>query len=148
MVEARIDLSEIRVLDLYAGTGALGLEALSRGAGAVDMVESDRMALAVAKENVIQLAPELPVSFHESDVFLWMKSHADLRYQLILADPPYDSMHSTDLIHSVLPMLDAGGLFVFEHPRHVKLDDLKGHLNTRTYGKSAVSLFSQSTEGA
>ncbi len=85
---ARRDLEGARVLDLYAGSGALGLEALSRGAVHVRFVESDQRAAAVLRRNVEALGlPGTQVS--TVDVSLALGSDPGQPYDLVLADPPY-----------------------------------------------------------
>ena len=84
-----LDLESSRVLDLYAGSGALGLEALSRGALSVTLVEDDPQAVAVLRENVEHLglagAHVLAV-----DVARFLAVDPEPRYDLALLDPPYD----------------------------------------------------------
>lgn len=87
-LQARRDLEGTRVLDLYAGSGALGLEALSRGAVYVRFVESDRRAAAVLRRNVAALGlPGAQVSI--ADVAVVLPAGSDRSYDVVLADPPY-----------------------------------------------------------
>jgi 16S rRNA (guanine966-N2)-methyltransferase len=87
-VQARRDLEGARVLDLYAGSGALGLEALSRGATHVRFVESDRRAAAVLCRNVQALGlPGTQVS--TAEVLAVLRGNPDQPYDVVLADPPY-----------------------------------------------------------
>jgi len=87
-LEARRDLDGARVLDLYAGSGALGLEALSRGAAHVRFVESDRRAAAVLRRNVETLGiPGAEVM--AADVMLVLRGDPGRPYDVVLADPPY-----------------------------------------------------------
>ena len=87
-LQARRDLEGTRVLDLYAGSGALGLEALSRGAAYVRFVESDRRAAAVLRRNVEALGlPGAQVS--TADVAVVLRAGSDRSYDVVLADPPY-----------------------------------------------------------
>ncbi len=141
MVSAQLDLTEARVLDLFSGSGALGLEAMSRGATHLDFVEQDRIALSFARDNAKSLDADLAVNFHQTDVFTWIKSQPVAQYQLILADPPYELTEIEELLNQVLPLLAPEGLFVLEHARQSKVEDLAGFITTRFYGKSAVSLF-------
>jgi len=88
-------LEGARVLDLYAGSGALGLEAASRGATDVHLVESDRAAAAVARGNAATIGAVLPAStvrVHAVTVerFLLAGPHAGERAALVFLDPPYD----------------------------------------------------------
>ena len=85
---SRTDLDGARVLDLYAGSGALGLEALSRGAGHVLLVESDARAAAVAGANVDAVG--LPGAVvRRAPVAGVLAQPADAPYHLVLVDPPY-----------------------------------------------------------
>ena len=87
------------VLDLYAGSGALGLEALSRGAAHVDFVESDRSAARVIKANAVAVldvasASTAPVEVHAVAVERWLvptgrEAGARVRYDVVFCDPPY-----------------------------------------------------------
>lgn len=79
-------LDDLRVLDLYAGSGALGLEAVSRGAASADLVESDRRAAQVAQQNVRDLGAEARVHRVTAAAFV---ASAQGPYDLVLLDPPY-----------------------------------------------------------
>jgi len=84
----RMDLADARVADLYAGSGALGLEALSRGAAEVLLVESDARAAAVARANANAVG--LPgCTVRCSTVAAALAAAPDRPYDLVLADPPY-----------------------------------------------------------
>lgn len=88
MLCARMDFDGIRVLDLYAGSGALGLEALSRGASHALLVESDRKAAAVIRGNITDLG--LPGSeLRLGTVSSVLATPPPEPYDLILSDPPY-----------------------------------------------------------
>ncbi|OLF08407.1 16S rRNA (guanine(966)-N(2))-methyltransferase RsmD [Actinophytocola xinjiangensis] len=87
-VEAALDLDGARVLDLYAGTGALGLEALSRGAAHATLVESDGGALAVLRRNVAALGLAGAV-VRPGKVATVLATPPDQPYDLVFADPPY-----------------------------------------------------------
>ncbi|MFN2478382.1 MAG: 16S rRNA (guanine(966)-N(2))-methyltransferase RsmD [Pseudonocardiaceae bacterium] len=103
---ARRDLEGTRVLDLYAGSGALGLEALSRGAVHVRFVESDQRAAAVLRRNVKALGlPGAQVT--TADVPAVLRSNPEQRYDLVLADPPYALGDAA--LGAVLSALTGGG---------------------------------------
>jgi 16S rRNA (guanine966-N2)-methyltransferase len=100
------DLKRARVLDLFAGTGALGLEALSRGATSVDFVENGAPALHALKANIARLRVKKWTRLFKKDVFAFLESLSEKRikgwegegpvtegftYDLVLADPPYTS---------------------------------------------------------
>lgn len=95
-------LDDLRVLDLYAGSGALGLEALSRGAASADLVEADRRAAQVAQQNVRDLGADATV--HRTTAAAFVGSAAG-PYDLVLLDPPY-AVDTAD-VAAVVAGLDA-----------------------------------------
>jgi 16S rRNA (guanine(966)-N(2))-methyltransferase RsmD len=139
-------LEGARVLDLYAGTGALGIEALSRGAATAVFVESDRAALAALETNLKALALGA-----EARVFPLAVERALARvaeagpYDLVFADPPYADVERAARNLDVLAergALGQGAWIVLEHarkdtpkPSALVLDE------TRLYGDTALSLF-------
>lgn len=89
VLTARLDFEGLRVLDLYAGSGALGLEALSRGAESVLLVDSDRRAADVITRNIATLG--LPgATVRRGTVSSVLAAGTSTRVDLVLADPPYD----------------------------------------------------------
>ncbi|MGH3719130.1 MAG: 16S rRNA (guanine(966)-N(2))-methyltransferase RsmD [Pseudonocardiaceae bacterium] len=119
-LQARRDLEGARVLDLYAGSGALGLEALSRGAVYVRFVESDRRAAAVLRRNVETLGLGGAALVSAADVSAVLRGDPGLPYDVVLADPPYALDDAA--LGGVLRALAGGGwlapaaLLVVERP--------------------------------
>lgn len=104
-----------RVLDLYAGAGLLGVEALSNGATRVDFVERDRRACDVIRRNVAALDAEQRATVHCRAVDRW---HPGEPYDLVFADPPYD----LDAQPALAGVVEAGalgpdGLLLWRYPR-------------------------------
>ena len=89
VLAARIELTGASVLDLYAGSGALGLEALSRGAASALFVESDQRAAAVIAQNIEALGAE-GATLRRGTVAAVLAAGSDRPVDLVLADPPYD----------------------------------------------------------
>ena len=85
------DLPEARVLDLFAGTGALGLEALSRGAARVDFVETRPASLHALKSNVIRLRAREHTRIFKRDALPFAAALTAGSYDLAFLDPPYES---------------------------------------------------------
>ena len=106
VLAARLDLDGIAVLDLYAGSGALGLEALSRGATSVLFIESDRRAAAVIADNVAALGAA-GVSVRCAPVANVLAAGADRPVDMVLADPPYDVPNAE--VENVVAMLATHG---------------------------------------
>jgi 16S rRNA (guanine966-N2)-methyltransferase len=85
------DLHEARVIDIFAGTGALGLEALSRGARSADFVESEAAALHSLKANVARLRLRDRARIFKRDAIPFVERLSPFSYDIALADPPYGS---------------------------------------------------------
>ncbi|MFC6012856.1 16S rRNA (guanine(966)-N(2))-methyltransferase RsmD [Nocardia lasii] len=143
-IDARLDLDGTLVLDLYAGSGALGLEALSRGAEQALLVESDRKAAEVVRANIAELG--LPgAELRLGTVASVLKSPAPKAYDVVFSDPPYDV--STADVTADLTALAANGwlapeaLVVVERSsRSPEIDWPAGYsaLKTRKYGETRV----------
>ena len=143
-LQARRDLDGARVLDLYAGSGALGLEALSRGATHVRFVESDRRAAAVLRRNVETLG--LPgAQLTTGAVQAVLHGDPGAPYDVVLADPPYALDEAT--LAAVLSTLACGGwlarcaLLAVERPATALAPtwpDGVSALTHRRYGDTAV----------
>ncbi|NIM51113.1 MAG: 16S rRNA (guanine(966)-N(2))-methyltransferase RsmD [Gemmatimonadales bacterium] len=87
-----------RALDLFAGSGALGLEALSRGAVHVDFVELSKPSLAALRANIAALAVESRVRVHRRDALRFARRLAGGSYDVALADPPYPTDQAARLL--------------------------------------------------
>jgi 16S rRNA (guanine966-N2)-methyltransferase len=141
LVVSRISLPGVRALDLFAGTGALGLEAVSRGAAAATFVENAGSSLAVLRENVRALAVEAQCRIVRADVLAWLRQPPTAAWDLVLADPPYDLAALPRLPDLILPLMEEGGLLVLEHDRHTDFLEHPALETSRTYGRTVVSLF-------
>ncbi len=110
-----------RVLDGYAGTGALGLEALSRGASHVTFVEQDRRAAALIEENAQVCGLKGGYTIASGD---FLASHLRLTgsFDLILLDPPYDIGDVRSVLDRAAGLLSTDGLLVFERATRVEPD--------------------------
>jgi 16S rRNA (guanine966-N2)-methyltransferase len=139
-----------RVLDLFAGSGALGLEAVSRGSRAALFLESSREACEFIRRNAEKAKLGAQVAVRQADVFAWLKTSAARgSYDIIFADPPYrkkptDSDFAAALLDSpVLPTLVAeDGVFVLESyagPGLLAIPPTWRLLDQRTYGTSRIS---------
>jgi len=136
------------VLDLYAGTGALGLEALSRGAVKAVLVDSGREAQALCKENAQALGfadqvQVLPFSADRAIVKLHEKGE---KFELIFADPPYAQQAVAMLLHKLAehPLLSEGGRLVLEHGVEEASPESQGpfaRLDFRAFGDTVVSIY-------
>ena len=137
---------DARVLDMYAGSGALGLEALSRGAASADLVERGRQAAAVVRRNaaVVAKAGGLPTArVHESTVHAFL-GRAVGPYDLVFTDPPYDlddDAMTADLV-ALAPLLSADAVVIVERARRSTPPDLDAAglrlFREKTYGDTTL----------
>jgi 16S rRNA (guanine966-N2)-methyltransferase len=137
------DLS--RILDLYAGSGALGIEALSRGDGTCDFVEREPANAAVIRENLAATGLGGRGKVHRTPV---SRAPTRLRgpYSLVLADPPYNDGAALGAIQDLArsELVPADGTIVLEHSSRVTPPDQLGPLPlawTRRYGDTQVSIY-------
>lgn len=129
------------VCDLFAGIGTLGLEALSRGAAHITFVENDARALAVLEHNLGRMKAEDQITVRPMDVPTFL-AVAPQRFDVVLADPPYQSASWASLQTSVRDVLAPGGVFVMELPRSASVP---GELDVRLYGKTKVCIWRTGT---
>jgi 16S rRNA (guanine966-N2)-methyltransferase len=139
-------VEDARVLDLFAGSGALGLEALSRGAASCVFVEHDRRAARVIQSNLEKLrltgavvvARDVASALHE-------ERDGRRRYDLVLADPPYEDWagHEARLAELLPSVLADDALVVVETSKHVEPELPLDLVTTRRYGSARISVFSR-----
>lgn len=139
------DIADTLVLDLFAGTGSLGIEALSRGAKEAVFVEKESRCAAAITDNLAlcEFAGQGRVVRLEVDSFLAQPPTA--AFDLILADPPYEkirsSLDTSPFLAAVRPWLKPGGTFVWEHYSAQKLKEPVGWtiLRDRDYGETGLT---------
>ncbi len=123
-----------RVLDLYAGSGALGLEALSRGAATADFVELHRAALVALRANVKTLSVADRTTIHRRDALKFAEQLHPGQYDVAFADPPYASGQAALLV-AMFRMTPFARVFSIEHPA----DQPTPGDETRRYGDTGVT---------
>lgn len=127
------------ILDVFAGTGALGLEAFSRGAAHVTFIEADKKAAEILKQNSILLGVYEQVRIYNTKV---EKIDFDSPFDIVIADPPYEYFH--DLPLSVLDRLaqTASEYFVLSHPSDFDPHAINAELlSTKAYAGSRITIF-------
>jgi 16S rRNA (guanine966-N2)-methyltransferase len=127
-------IPDARVIDLYAGSGALGFEALSRGAAAVDFVESHKASLAAIRDNAATLNVEARVTIHRSDAMRFAERLQPGAYDVAFADPPYAGAAAAALTRLFRQKPFARVLSV----EHSAAQALPGD-DTRRYGDTAIT---------
>lgn len=141
-----------RVLDLFAGSGALGIEALSRGASSVVFVEADRQSAAIIEANLAKTKLKGRIRQQDAFEFLRHASGAEM-FDIVFADPPYEKAEDGDrfteklLANEALPQLmNSDGIFVLEKRPDENLPGMKEWrlVRQKTYGATEVLFLSQS----
>ena len=128
------ELEGARVLDLFAGSGALGLEALSRGAASVTFVELNPPSLRALQQNIAALGVEDAVTVHRGDAMRHAEGLTAGAFELVLADPPYTIDYASKLV-ALFRRTPFARILSVEHPADLALagDD------TRRYGDTAIT---------
>jgi 16S rRNA (guanine(966)-N(2))-methyltransferase RsmD len=141
-------LRDARLLDLFAGAGGVGLEALSRGAAHATFVERDPRAVAALRENIAALGVQAVTRARQADVLRELSAlyrHGE-RFDLVFLDPPY----GTDLVETTLETLGGGGLLlpeawvVAQHFTKRSLASTIGALGafrTRRFGETTLTFY-------
>jgi len=120
-----IDFDGIKVCDIYAGSGSLGLEALSRGAGVVHFVEKDFHVSKMLQENISSLDAEDSCKIYRMDAVRFSKMTEQEKYDLILADPPFFKNDIHQVVKNILEknFLSENGLMIVERSVQTKKED-------------------------
>lgn len=134
------------VLDLYAGTGALGIEALSRGAKFVDFVEKDPSGVAVIQQNLNHTHLLGRADIYQEKAQHFVRSDQPEKYDLIFMDPPYAD-EPREVILALPRLLTPKGLIAYLHGKQVVLDATSREwlgkklrvIENRTYGATTVT---------
>jgi 16S rRNA (guanine966-N2)-methyltransferase len=148
---AALGVEPVRVLDLYAGTGSLGIEALSRGAEWADFVEQHRAAAAVVRANLEHTRYADVSRVHQEPVAAFLtraeRNPAQTApYDLIIMDPPYADPELVSTLERIgrSPLVESGTVLVIGHSPRVALPERAGRLarwRERCHGDSCFSLY-------
>lgn len=139
----QFDIEGRRVLDLFAGTGQLGIEALSRGADSAVMVDSSAVSVKVINSNVASCGFGDRARVVQSDFAAFCAMCRDT-FDIVFLDPPYAEGLLLPALKAVLPLLSDYGLVVCEHPPEVQLEESVGGFSvwkTYRYGKVLLTVY-------
>ena len=141
ILENHVDFEDITVLDLFAGTGNISYELVSRGCPRVTAVDENNNCIKFIRETATKLNMEELLAIR-SDVFRFIPMHK-VKYDLIFADPPYDSQHYDLLVSLIFEhnLLKEDGMLVVEHNKFIDFKDHPRFVEQRRYGKVNFSFF-------
>jgi 16S rRNA (guanine966-N2)-methyltransferase len=138
-------------LDAFAGTGAVGLEALSRGAAHATFVEQDRKTVRLLDANIAACGAAASSTVVHAPFADFARRHAGAGpFELVFVDPPYDVAAPDEILRDAARLVGDGGLVVFEHSRRRSLPDaVPGLTRTRalTAGDSTLSFYATAPRG-
>lgn len=141
------NFSELKVLDLFSGTGNISYEFASRGAGPIISVDGDFGCVNFIKKTAREL--DLDISALKSDVIKFLEKHKT-SYDLVFADPPYDfTLEKFENIVQLVfanDILDTEGMLVVEHSKYTDLKHLDNYSFQKNYGGSVFSFFEFQSE--
>jgi 16S rRNA (guanine(966)-N(2))-methyltransferase RsmD len=146
----QFDVEGRKVLDLFAGSGQLGIEALSRGAKIVAFVDENSDAIKLIRQNVEKCASvfsELQYYIYQSDAVSFLKRKE--KYDIIILDPPYMTNLMKKALDAIITVdkLEFGGIIICESPK--PLEELDGYFRkVYKYGKTYVTVFKSEEQSA
>lgn len=135
------DIDGLTVADLYAGSGAISFEAISRGAVSSVAIEADKVAYATITKNIDDLNLDEQVKSHKMYVHSWINRTNDL-FDIVIADPPYDDLifKTLDKLHEVVK---PGGVLVYSLPPNTRLLLPKTceKISEKSYGDATLVIY-------
>lgn len=136
------DVNGLRVLDAYAGSGALAFEALSRGASYAQLIEKDHGAAEACRENIKKLGLDSEVKITQANCVSWSGNNVEQKFDLVLCDPPYDKLN-LDTISKLSRHLKPNGLMVLSFTGRESVPTVNGVVvvDSRIYGDAALAFY-------
>lgn len=135
----QMEIVDARVLDLFSGSGALGLEALSRGAATAEFVENSAATFRQLQENISTLGAGSRAIIHRKDALLFVKGLESGTFDVAFADPPYESGADLTLAELWLEKPFSRVLGI----EHAARTTLPGGSDSRKYGSCAITFYRQ-----
>ena len=145
----QFDIPASKVLDLFSGSGQLGIEALSRGAASCTFVDSSRASLEITKENIAAAGFESSSDTVLSDSAVFIENSRGI-HDIVFLDPPYKKGLIEKVLPAVSERLSERGVIVCEHERGLVLPESCGTAvkkKTYRYGKIEVTVYRKSQAG-
>lgn len=149
VIDARKHLTGTRVLDLFAGTGNLGFEAISRGAVSALFVDSNPLSEKNIRATAAQFGVANQVSVITAPVDAFLGKKPPSTFDIVFADPPYDYPGIPEMPETILNngWLEPDGWFILEHDVRHLFHEHPNCVFTKPYGRTIVSIFLQENKG-
>jgi 16S rRNA (guanine966-N2)-methyltransferase len=150
LLATRVDFDSARVLDIFAGSGILGFESISRGAVHVTFVDKNPSVLKKISETISRLGVASQTAISRQDVLRFLRTAPpeDCRFDLIFCDPPYHDEHTLEIPEIVFSRkwLTEDGYFIYEHHASIAFKAHPNFIFDKEFGTTRVSFF-QETSG-
>ena len=136
------DIEGLSVLDVYAGSGAIGIEALSLGASHATFVEQSRSVAKVIQDNIEKFDLVSHTTVLVQSATEAVKSLQGQSFDIIIADPPYAELQAGD-VNMIFKLLLKNGIGVLSHSSRIPVPDLDSveHIDSRIYGDTTISYY-------
>ncbi len=137
------DIEGLTAFDPFTGSGALSLEAVSRGAASATAIDSDKSAYNITKKNIFSLGLEDKVHVTHAFAGSWSTRHNSESFDLVFLDPPYD-LYEVEEVEKLAMHTNPGGIAVFSLPNKARLIlDAKSFklLSSKAYGEATLSFY-------
>ena len=137
------EIQGAEVLDAFAGTGSVGLEAISRGARHCTFVERDKIAAKILAKNIALLQAEAQADLIRTSVNNWLETKDEQKYDIIFADPPYHDLQLST-VSRLFGLLKPNGLMVLSHTGRGEVPNLENGIvvvDNRSYGNAYLTSF-------
>lgn len=137
------DIIGLKILDAFSGTGAVAIEAVSRGASLVQAIDIDKEAGRCIQKNIKDLSLMDKIKFSQANIGTWLDNNQNVEFDVIVADPPHDDI-KVNMLQKIANFVKIGGLIVYCLPANLdfKLDDSTfTKLATKDYGDAKLEFY-------
>jgi 16S rRNA (guanine(966)-N(2))-methyltransferase RsmD len=149
ILQRKVDWANAAVLDLYAGSGSIGIEALSRGAKSATFVEQSHTVAGCLRKNLALIGAEQESRVWIGDAVQFIQT-SSLYFDIVFTDPPYANTDLAQLPVSIFEhgLVAKGGYMVMEHPSSISFEPTALYIpvDTRKYGRTMVTFFKEGKE--
>ncbi len=138
----KISFEEIKVLDLFGGTGSISFEFASRGCADITCIEQNFNHFRFIKKTIEEFELENIIKVIKGDVFKYIEKTTN-KFDLIFADPPYDLINSETIPDLIIKnkLLNSGGILIFEHSGIITFNNHSNFIENRENGKVNFTFF-------
>ena len=136
------DIEGLSVLDAFAGTGAVGIEALSRGAAYVQAIDQDKEAFNCVQKNIMTLNLQKSIHATHANISSWSDNNPDKQFDIVIADPPYDDVKPA-VLQKVAQHVASSGVFILSLPTSIESPGIHGMkiIHTKQYGDAQLLFY-------